>query len=177
MAKSPLTIKQWKAIERRLLAGERARVLGREFGVSATAILKRFGSQTKAVKLVANQLFEAENALNNLPLSLQVSSRKLADELLDISIHLAGAAKYGSMTAHRLAGIANAQVDKIDDANVEVSMEVIGNIARLQAVSNEAAKTGLNLLAANKAAIDDLNKDKEKPEPKEIIFTVIDASA
>jgi hypothetical protein len=52
-----------------------ARVLGREFGVSATAILKRFGSQTKTVKLVANQLFEAENALNNLPLSLQYSDK------------------------------------------------------------------------------------------------------
>ncbi|MGK5004563.1 helix-turn-helix domain-containing protein [Janthinobacterium sp. LB2P70] len=51
--KSALTEKQWAAVGQRLLKGEAARALAREFGVSEAAIRKRFGAQTKQIKDVA----------------------------------------------------------------------------------------------------------------------------
>jgi hypothetical protein len=175
--KSPLTDKQWKEIERRLLAGEKGRRLAAEFGVSDTAIRKRFSLQTKLIKEVANQIVETEHAFKSLPISSQISARTLADELLAISTHLAGAAKYGAMTAHRLSGIANQQVDKIDESNPAGDPEVLQGIAALTKMANDSSVIGMNLLNANKETVKDLNNEKDKPEPKRIVFTVVDASA
>ena len=175
--KSPLTEKQWKEIERRLLAGEKGRRLAAEFGVSDTAIRKRFSLQTKRIKEVANQIVETEHAFKSLPVGAQISARTLADELLAISSHLAGAAKFGAMTAHRLSGIANQQVEKIDEVNPMSDPEMLQGIAVLTKMANESAVIGSNLLNANKETIKDLNNNKDRPEPKRIVFTVVDASA
>jgi AraC-like DNA-binding protein len=154
---SPLTPKQWEAIRLRLLAGEKGRSLAREFGISETAIRKRFGSQTKEIKKVANQLVKAEEALSSLPISSQISARTLADELKAISSHLAGAGKYGAMTAHRLSGMANDQVDKIDDVNPSQSTDALQNIAILTKLANDSSVIGIGLLNANKEYIKELN--------------------
>jgi hypothetical protein len=100
--KSSLTEKQWSEIERRLIAGEKGRALAKEFGISEAAIRKRCGAQTKQIKDVANQLVAAETAFSALPISAQISARTLADELKEISMQLAGAARYSAATAHRL---------------------------------------------------------------------------
>jgi hypothetical protein len=157
--KSKLSEKQWVEIERRLLAGEPGRALAREFGVSETAIRKHCGSRTKQIKAVANQLFEAEKAFKSLPLSSQIQAANLLDELRAVSTHLAGAAKLGSMTAHRLAGIANQQVQMIDDSKPLEDIESLKGIAILTDLSNKAAQTGLNLLAANKERIKQLDDE------------------
>eukprot|EP01034_Spumella_vulgaris_P031468 gene31468-38863_t len=94
--KSSLTEKQWSEIERRLIAGEKGRALAKEFGISEAAV--------------------PETAFSALPISAQISARTLADELKEISLQLAGAARYSAATAHRLAGIAHAKVAEIDDA-------------------------------------------------------------
>lgn len=176
---SKLTDKQWAEIGKRYLADETGRSLAREFGVSETAIRKRFGSQTKQIKKVANQIVAAEEAFSSLPLSSQISARTLADELRAISTHLAGAAKYGAMTAHHLSGVANFKVQEIDDATplCEESLEALKGISILTKVANSSAEIGLNLLRANKETVDGLNRDSDKPEPKQIIFAVVDASA
>lgn len=158
--KSPLSEKQWDDIGKRLLAGEKGRVLAREYGISETAIRKRFGSQVRTEKTVANQLFEAENAFRELPIGSQIRVANLLDELRAVSIHLAGTAKLGAMTAHRLAGIANQQVDKLDDIDPlnQESMETLKGVAVLTELSNKAAQTGLNLLAANKKHTEKINE-------------------
>lgn len=158
--KSPLTEKQWMDIEQRLLLGEKGRVLAREFGVSETAIRKRLGSQTKQIKDVANQLVAAETAFRELPISSQISVRTLADRLKSISEHLCSAAEYGAMTAHRLSGIAQGKVGKIDDAEPldEASRKELSDIAVLTRMANEASDIGVNLLKANKDAVEDINK-------------------
>jgi hypothetical protein len=154
--KSPLTDKQWAEIEKRLLAGEKCRVLSREFGVAESTIRTRLSAQTAQIKAVAHQMVAAEEAFKSLPISAQISAQSLIDDLRAISTHLAGAAKFGAMTAHRLNGIAHQHAQDLDD--VEPSMEKLGTVAKLSAVANEAAKTGLNLLSANKDQITKMNE-------------------
>jgi len=155
--KSPLTDKQWGEIERRYFAGEKARRLADEFGITEAAIRKRFGTQAKKIKEVANQVIAAEEAFKSLPYSSQVSAQNLIDDLRSISTHLAGAAKYGSITAHRLAGIANMQLDKIDDSELHnpdsESVQVVKVISALTDIANKSAQTGLNLLNVNKETV------------------------
>lgn len=156
---SKLNERQWDAIGKRLLAGEKAADLAREFGISPATISARFSKRIETVKTVANQLVATENAIRSLPVSEQVSVFALADELRAISTHLAGAAKYGSATAHRLAGIAHAKVQEIDDAaplDAE-SIESLKGVAVLTKMANEASQIGVNLLAANKETVRELN--------------------
>lgn len=169
--RSSLTEKQWQDIGERLIRGESGRSLAKEYGVSEAAIRKRFGSRTKEIKDVANQLVAAETAFKSLPISAQISARTLADELKDISTHLAGAARYGAITAHRLAGIAHGQVEKIDDAEPEKSMEALQCIGVLTKMANASSEIGLNLLKANKDAI----TQEDEPTPVMITFGVQDA--
>jgi AraC-like DNA-binding protein len=156
---SKLTEKQWASIGERLLKGEKAADLAREFGVSKTRISARFSERTGTVKTVANQLVAAESALRALPLSEQVSVLTLADELRAISMHLAGAAKFGSATAHRLSGIAHAKVQEIDDAAplTAESLESLKGVAVLSKMANEAAVIPTALLTANKDYVKELN--------------------
>jgi len=172
--KSPLTEKQWAEIEKRYLAGESARKLGVEFKIAESTIRSRFSAQSAQIKTVANQVIEAEKAFNSLPYSAQVSAQSLINELRAVSTHLAGAAKYGAMTAHRLSGIANQHVDKINDADIGGSMETLKEIAALTEVANKSAQTGLNLLAANKDRLEKLDDDEDQPESKRLVFEAVD---
>lgn len=174
---SKLTEKQWAEIQQRLLKGEKAADLAREFKVSKTRISERFSERTGTIRNVAEQLVSAEGALRALPVSEQVQALNLADELRAISMHLAGAAKFGAATAHRLNGIAHAKVQEIDDAaplSAE-SLESLKGIAVLTKIANDSATIGLNLLAANKEAIKEMNQD-QRPQPQRVTVEVVDAS-
>jgi hypothetical protein len=174
--KSSLTEKQWAEIGKRLLSGvESARALAREFGTSEASVRRKFPAQRKDVKTVANQILAAEVALKALPISSQIDALGLVDELKAISTHLAGAAKFGSATAHRLAGIANAQVDKIDDADPMESQEVLQGIGALTKLANDASSIGLNLLNANKETVKEMSQTA-KPVPQRVLVQVQDAS-
>lgn len=161
---SKLTEKQWQEIDARLLKGEPGRSLAREYDVSEAAIRKRFGAHHKQIKTVANQLVEAEMALEALPLGARVSARTLADDLKEISSHLAGAARYGAATAHRLSGIAHAQVALIDDADplgVD-SIETLKGISALTKLANDSSVIPINLLNANKDSVKIINNVTEQ---------------
>ena len=160
---SKLTEKQWQEIDARLLKGEPGRSLAREYDVSEAAIRKRFGAH-KQIKAVANQLVAAEMALEALPLGARVSARTLADDLKEISSHLAGAAMYGAATAHRLSGIAHAQVALIDDADplgVD-SIETLTGISALTKLANDSSVIPINLLNANKDSVKIINNVTEQ---------------
>lgn len=153
---SKLTESQWDQIGRRLVAGEKAADLCREYGVSKTALSLRFSKRTEAVKDVATKIVAAETALAALVPVDQIAARSLADELKAISMHIAGAAKLGAATAHRLAGIAHAKVQEVDDAAPldDRSREALKDVAVLQRMANEASEIGMNLIKANKDAIE-----------------------
>ena len=152
---SKLSESQRLEIERRLTAGEKPADLAREFKVSPATMCRVFAKPVSEIKAVAQQLVSAEVALRALPVSQQLSALSLAEELRTISTHLAGAARFGAATAHRLAGIANANVAKVDDATPldEVSMESLKGVAVLTRMANDSATIGLNLLNANKDAV------------------------
>ena len=160
--KSKLTDKQWSEIDRRLIAGESARSLAKEFGIAESTIRERFSDAHKKIKTVANQIVETEQALRALPVSAQISAHNLASELIAISTHLSSAAKLGAMTAHRLAGIANNQVQYVDDAEPEKSTEALQRIAVLSKIANTSAEIGVNILRANKEMIDTMNRPQDQ---------------
>lgn len=162
-------------IEARLLAGETCRGLAREFGIAESAIRKRLGAQSKQIKAVALQVVAAEEAFNALPISARVSARTLIDDLKAISTHLAGAGKFGAATAHRLSGIANAQVDKISDINPMESQEVLQGISALTKMANDSSQIGMTLLSANKEQLKELTQ-LDRPVPQRVTVTVVDAS-
>ena len=143
---SKLTPTQWEEIGRRLVSGETAAALGREFGVSQTVISQRFS------KFPKSEVTRLGNELALLPPQAQMAAVSLADELRTISTHMAGAARYGASTAHRLAGIANGKAIEIDDGApvTDESLNTMKGILALSRTANEAAHIGLNLLNANK---------------------------
>ena len=157
---SKLTDKQWEQIGKRLLSGEKASALAREFGVSKALVSGRFSERVETIKDVAKQIVATESALSLLNISEQMAARSLADDLKAISTHLAGAARYGAMTAHRLSGIAQAKSLEIDDAAPldEKSRQSMADVMMVTRVANEASAIGMNLLKANKDHVDDLNK-------------------
>lgn len=164
---SKLTDAQWEQIGKRLLAGESSASLAREFGVSKAAISGRFSERTTKIKSVANQIVETERALSFLNVSEQLAARSLADDLKAISDHLAGAARYGAATAHRLLGIAHGKVAEIDDSTpltTEESVASLKSIAVLTKMGNESSDIAINLLRANKDAVDLLNRRAVEPQ-------------
>ncbi|MGF6643126.1 helix-turn-helix domain-containing protein [Paraburkholderia sp. GAS82] len=176
--KSALTDEQWIEIERRhLVGGEKVRALAKEFGIDESAIRRRINpdksaksageSAPKSLKELAKEKADADsNArrisadISALPLARQQIVLDLAAELTAVSVHLAAAARYGAATAHRLSGIANAQAEQIDDAdplNAQSVMALKG-ISALTKMANDASEIGVNLLRANKEAVEDINK-------------------
>jgi hypothetical protein len=174
---SKLTDKQWDEVKKRLAGGEKAADLAREYGVSKTAISTRVSKRIETVKSVANQIVSAEEALKSLPVSEQLLTLSLADDLRAISRHLAGAGKFGAATAHRLSGIANAKVQEIDDAAPldEKSLEALKGVAVLTKLANEAAQIPIGLLQANKETVKELNQ-AAKPVPHRVTVSIEDAS-
>ena len=130
---SKLTDAQWESISKRLIAGESAASLAREFKVSAASISVRVSKRLETVKSVAAQIVSTDRSLSFLNASEQIAAISLADELKAISKHRAGSARYGAMSSQRLSGIAHGQVEKIDDADPinATSMETLKGIAVL----------------------------------------------
>jgi len=160
--KSKLSETQWVEVERKMLEGMPVRAIAREYGVSEAAIRARKSGSVETIKAVANQIVETERAVMALPISAQITAHNLAAKLRAISDDLASAAHYGAKTAHRLNALANSEVQKVDDANPLASVEGLRGVAALTGLANESAKIGLNLLAANKDTIKQINE--EPPE-------------
>jgi len=172
---SKLTDKQWQQIGKRLLAGEKARPLAREFGVSEAAIRGKFSAHMEKVKSVANQIVATREQLDSMPVSAQIDAFNLADKLRSISSHMAGAAVFSAASAHRLMGMAHEQVQKIDDAEPERTMVAMQRFGALNKLANEAAHIPLNLLSANKESVKLVNQDTPVT-PVRIVVQVEDAS-
>lgn len=154
---SKLTPAQWAEVERRLLAGESARSLAPQYGLSEAALRKKFGanqsvsSQSARVQHTARLVADANEALEALPPMQRQVALSLADELRAISRSLAAAARLGSQTAEMLAAKANKQAAAVED---ESGLRAVAMLTR---TANEAAATGLALLRANE---DTLQKEE-----------------
>lgn len=158
--KSKLTPEQWAEVERRLLEGESRRAVGRDFGVSDSAIKEHFDGKVKTLREVAEKIVAAETALEALPPLARISANNLASKLRSISDSLASAGELGAKTAHRLNSLANSEVGKVDDAKPMDSLDNLRNVGVLTKLANESASIALNLLAANKDRIAKLDEEE-----------------
>jgi hypothetical protein len=156
---SKLSPEQWSEVERRLAEGEPRRALAREFGVDESAIRARVSTQTPRIKAAAQKVVEAREALAELPVSQQYTALSLADKLRSISGSLAAAAELGAKTSHRLHSLANSEVAKVDDAEPMKQLDNLRNVGVLTKLANESAHVALNLLAANKDRVKQLDDD------------------
>ena len=147
---SKLTDAQWNDIEKRMLAGEKAAILAKEYGIDRAQITRKITPSVRNVKTVANQLLNAETALKQLPITQQIATLSLVDELRAISTNLASAGKYGAINANRLSGLANAQLNTVDEEDIESSGVALKMVSILTDMANESSKVPLGLLNANK---------------------------
>lgn len=157
---SKLSPAQWVEIERRVSAGESARALSKEFGISETQISLRVSKVAKAVQETAHKVAAAQTALAALPVAQQYSAINLAEKLRNISASLAGAAELGAATAHRLQSLANSEVGKVDDATPMESLDNLRNVGVLTKLANDSAAIALNLLSANKETVTKIHNDQ-----------------
>lgn len=149
---SKFSEKQWLEIEKRHVEGESIRSIARGLGISEATIRAKISAQSKEIKKVAHELASAEQRFRQLPVFAQISARNLADDIKAIESNISSAAMYGSMTAHRLASIANSKVDLVDDIDPlsEKSVEALKVIRALTATANESGQMGVDLMRANK---------------------------
>jgi predicted DNA-binding protein YlxM (UPF0122 family) len=177
--KSLLTDEQWVEIERRhMIGGESINALAAEFGVNESSIRRKIKPNkaelpkgAKSLQALAQEKVAADKTVKHiaeqiaeLPIARQQIVSDLARKLSNISEHLASAAEYGAATAHRLSGIAHSNISKIDDTKPldQESVETLKGIAVLTRMANESSEIGVNLLRANKDAVDDANKRKNQ---------------
>ena len=145
---SKLSPEQWEEIIRRAAGGESTAALAREFSISRSAISDRVSVVSDRVRETARKVAEAQTALAALPVAQQYAVLNLAEKLRNISSSLASAAELGAQTAHRMHALANSAAQAVDDAGPTI--EQVGTVMALAKAGNEAARPGLELLAANK---------------------------
>jgi transposase-like protein len=171
--KSALTPEQWAEIERRhLVDGESINSLAKEFKVDESTLRKKInpnksgrGKAGKPLQDLAREKVEADRRVKDisekiaeLPIARQQIVNDLARKLANVSDHLASAAEHSAASAHRLSILANQQIDKVDDVNPMASITELNAAVALQKMANVSSEIGLNLLRANKDAIEQLNK-------------------
>lgn len=147
---SKISDEQLAKIWERHLAGETLSALAKEYGMSKSSLSARLEGKKEGLKGLAQELVDVETKISALPVPQQKAVRNFADDLKDISYHLAGSAKYGAMNSHRLNQIANLQLDKIDETDPMKTPQHVQAVAALTDVANEASKTPINLIKAVK---------------------------
>lgn len=113
--------------------------------------------QSAQVRKVAEKLAEVNSELEELPPLHRQVAIDLSEKLRNISQSLASAAELGAATSHRLNALANSEVAKVDDADPLESIESLKSVGVLTKLANDSASIALNLLAANKEAVQRLN--------------------
>lgn len=171
--KSAFTPEQWAIIERRhIVDGVTIYALAKEYGVNESSIRRKIGAKINAEESVKDELrdlaarkarLDADSEkigreIEALPVVRQMIVNDLARKLNSVSNHVASSAEYMAATSHRLSGIANSLMDKVDDVEPEKSVEVLQKAAVLIRLSNDAAHIPLNLLKANQSTIDAMNE-------------------
>ena len=155
-----LTQAEWATLEKRLMAGESARSLAREYGNTEAAIRHRFG-QVKKIKIndAAVKLVEARQAIESLPPTLRPQVNALADTLQQISEMAARSAELAARTAYRMSHIANVQASKLDEENPDV--ETARMVAGFTDTANKAFHQPMELMKAHKSIMDDAQAEDD----------------
>lgn len=178
--KSSLTAEQWIEVERRhLVDGATINSLAAEFGVNESSIRRRLkptkaespGRKNSLQELAEEKVrVDAESKrvaaqIADLPYANQLIVSDLARKLTNISEHIGSAAEISAASAHRLARMANQQLEMVDDVSPMTTATFLQAHAALQKLSNCAMEGPLKLLGANKDMIEEMNKPKDTGSP------------
>jgi hypothetical protein len=173
--KSKLTPKEWEKLEKRLLAGESAASLAKEYGIDRAAITRKFAQQLRNVKDVANQIVTTEAALSKLPLSQQVQAISHADDIKRRNANMSESANDVSIAAKmwaRAAKDATSQImfKSMGDDGVTVCPERLAACAdeatavmKSIIVVNEASKLPLKLIEIESKSKEPIEQPKDEP--------------
>lgn len=154
--KSPLSPKQWKEIEQRFYAGERASALAREFGITEAAIRKRFGAKKKDAKRLALQIVAVETEFNSSEMGTKILARTYADKILAMQDLSSDVGINGLTVAKRLGDVLTKRVaEKTDDELMEI--EHMRQLMTAGLAINAHSKIGMDMMVAN-------NKQPKTPE-------------
>jgi len=185
--KSSLSAEQWLEIERRhVVDGESINALAAEFGVNESSVRRKIKpnkaespNTQNPLKVLAHEKVKADaetkriaEQIAELPYAKQAIVADLARKLANTSSHLASAAELSAASAHRLSMLANQQLDLVDDIDPMKSANELQAVTILQKMANTSSEIGLNLLRANKDA---MQPDDEPPTPVAITFETKDA--
>ena len=163
---SKLTDKQWQEITDRVLNGESKRSLAKEYGIAESSIREKVSAQCEEIKNVAHQLVAAECAVKKLNLPAQVSAHNLASKLMSMSYNMADTGNKGAAIASRLSTIAEKHMGFVEtaayDNNLESMMEGVKTVNAIMRTANESSALAVDLLKANKEAVDSMNKPQDE---------------
>lgn len=163
--KSKLTPAQWADISRRLLEGESASELGREYGITESTIrghFERKGQKTTEVREVANMVVaakhatnEAQKALEALPAEAQIAANGLAAKMMSIAIKVANGAESGAAVYEHFQAVAAVEARKVRAGNLstEEAITAMRNVSALARVGNEANAGATAFMNAQRDAI------------------------
>jgi hypothetical protein len=146
-----LDARQLEEIKRRVAAGESVRGLAREFKCAASTISAHCSKKAERIKNVANKVFEADKALESLPVNERGLALSLADNMKFMANNLARMARAGTATAVYLAELAEARKKDVPLAEPKdgsmVNKAAIDDVNTLNFAANRAAAPALRLAA------------------------------
>ncbi len=150
---SKLTPRQWAKAKEMYLGGQSLRGIGRNFGVSDTAISKGLGLNPKKEKELAARAFELQKEVEGLSKASQAKYASLLDNLRTASLIQGEKAKIDADTSIHLSRIANRHVRRVETENGEIDREQLSNVGALLSEGNKASECGLKLLTIGKEAM------------------------
>lgn len=147
---SKLTPVQWEEIRTKLMRGERASHLAKQYGVGVARISERFSKSTEKLKAIANQVVDANAAVSKLTVPEKVAVSKHVELLEQMQRHLLHAGNYGAATAHKLNMHADQKMEAYDPTlpvthptNAQIANDVMV-LGRLANESSVIARSMLN---------------------------------
>ena len=150
----------WTDMTKRLTTGSTMTALAKEYGIPATTISAKLGKRVESIRAAAARASKLYMATEIVRGEDNNSLTSLTEELKIISTNLASAARHGAQVANKTAKLANFTAKLLAETEeVGENMKHLRTIAAYMAVSNEAAKTALTLVAANKEAVTKLSEE------------------
>lgn len=160
---SKLSDAQKDDIRKRLLSGEKAIDLAKEYKIDRAAITRMFSQQIATIKDVANQIVSVDVALSKMPVAQQIATIQEADHKRAMNEHLMQGGVKAASLFHRFSNLAAMHSDKLDETDLDSdeSNTIRKTIAQCLSIANNAALIPMDIARLDKA--------KDKDDGKKVI--------
>jgi transcriptional regulator with XRE-family HTH domain len=167
MARPPkLNDRQKEEIKAKRLRGITLVELAKEYNVSFALISSTVSERVSEMDKVARSIANAKLPLKDFNVSERASITTFAEELIEISTNISKTARHTSSVAAKYAEIASLQFDRIDPLKtLEENTDSIRSVNAMVDGANKASHVSLNLIAANKETVKDMNSKQDDDIP------------